>query len=527
MVVSAVVDDSNSRLSRKRELLLTVLVGLALSYSWSFDDLSVPNERTRIYLAVALVDSGSLSIDGPVKRFGAINDWARYDGRYYTDKAPGSSLLAAIPYGVARLVSSSRSWSIQALVDMMRRFVMLPLALLGFLLFRSLLRGRGHPEAVVDLASVGWMLGSAAFHYSTAFYGHHIVAVFLLAGLWALDRAQRAEAARPRRIYLAVAGAAAGFAGLTEYQAAIPVVLFACYALYRFGRRDRLAVGAFALGAAPFLVLFLGYHALAFGGPLELSYDHLVSSKIQALHAKGVGGVSWPPTLEATLGATWSLHRGLFATSPIVVVAFYGLHRLFWQGDRAFGVFLTVTLALFLLFIFCASAWYAGWSYGPRLLVPALPLAFIAVAEGARQLWLYPWGRGLLLGLTAVGVVSYQLVTAFFPELPQTALNPLIDAVAPMAANGLHAPNLGNTLLGLEGTWSLVPLWLIVGAVGWRLCIHLKRELAPRLVVAALAVSLLVALPFGARVLNEGATPSWTGDRQVLFLQKILRYGTD
>src|SRR5512147_3190989 len=71
------------------ELLLGVLVLVLLGYTRMFPEVSVPNERTRVYLTMAMVDQGSLSIDEPMHRFGPLLDRAKRDGRYYTDKAPG------------------------------------------------------------------------------------------------------------------------------------------------------------------------------------------------------------------------------------------------------------------------------------------------------------------------------------------------------------------------------------------------------------------------------------------------------
>ena len=75
------------------EGFLVVLVGVMLSYTWMYGAISVPNERSRVYLAVALWDDHTVQIDEPLKRWGKIFDLARHDGHYYSDKAPGSSFL--------------------------------------------------------------------------------------------------------------------------------------------------------------------------------------------------------------------------------------------------------------------------------------------------------------------------------------------------------------------------------------------------------------------------------------------------
>ena len=51
-------------------------------------------------LTYALVDRGTVCLDGLDQQTGDI---AYFQGQYYCDKLPGFSLLAAVPYALARL----------------------------------------------------------------------------------------------------------------------------------------------------------------------------------------------------------------------------------------------------------------------------------------------------------------------------------------------------------------------------------------------------------------------------------------
>ena len=59
------------------------------------------NTASRLMLTYALVDRGTVIITGLEQQTG---DRARFQGQYYSDKLPGFSLLAAVPYAIARLV---------------------------------------------------------------------------------------------------------------------------------------------------------------------------------------------------------------------------------------------------------------------------------------------------------------------------------------------------------------------------------------------------------------------------------------
>ncbi|MBI5517195.1 MAG: hypothetical protein HY909_25675 [Deltaproteobacteria bacterium] len=462
-----------------RELPRLLVVALLASWSWMFTEITVPNERTRAYLAVALVDGRTLTIDGPVQRFGPVQDWATHDGHYYTDKAPGSSLLAALPYALWRRMHPGEDITIAALVQLLRRSVALPAGLLAFLLARALLRRRCPDPRVVDLVSFGWFLGTTAFHYSTALYGHQLVGAAFLGALWLFDLAEDSPSAARRRLALLAAGALTGFAELLEYQAAIGCVALALYVFIRHARRDLPGLLLFVLGVLPSVALFAWYHQRAFGGPLELSYHHLVSPEVQALHRSGVGGVALP-TREGALGVTLSLHRGLLPTCPLVALLPVGLVALYRRGERALAVLLGGAFGLYVFMVAGAGAWYGGWSFGPRLLVPALALAVVPLGDAVRVCLPRPGALGIALGLASAGVLTNQAVHAFFPELPEDLPNPLLDALVPLWRAGLVSPNLAmlrglspdtRTVLPLAVMVLLVIVYMVVGSlkgVPWR-----------------------------------------------------------
>ena len=58
------------------------------------------NTASRLMLTYALVDRGTVCLDGLDQQTGDI---ACFRGQYYSDKLPGFSLLAAVPYALAKL----------------------------------------------------------------------------------------------------------------------------------------------------------------------------------------------------------------------------------------------------------------------------------------------------------------------------------------------------------------------------------------------------------------------------------------
>lgn len=524
---------------RLRELGFAVLVLVVSSYAWMFSRVSVPNERTRAYLTVALVDHGTLRIDEPLRRFGSVYDLAQFDGHYFTDKAPGTSLLAVPIYAFVRIATAPDDWDIVALCNLFRTWLMLPFGLAGFLLLRSLLRLLGASSAATTVISLGFSLGSPMLHYSNAFYGHVPVAVLVLAALRCLAAAgligprdfaavggkpptvQPETTSSRRFVALAGAGACAGLAGLIEYQAIVLGVVLAVPILFAARSRILPHLAAYGLGALPFAVALLGYNASAFGGPFELSYQHLVASSLQELHGFGLAGAT-RPTLEVLRRMLISEHRGLLTTSPFLAFGIVAL----WFTVRRLGLALWLSITLgtvyFVLIVSSSSVWYGGWSFGLRLLIPILGCAAIAAAAGFDALARVPGAQLLIRAAALFSVLYHALVVVTFPELPPEFERPLPDAVLPMLREGLVAPNLGCKLIGLA-PWSLLPLGLALAVVAGFLVWPDTRDFFPtrtlknRVRWSQAAISVIVAC--AALALLGRAEPSRPEREQVRWLK--------
>ena len=88
----------------RSEILLFCAVVFAYLYFFPyFSQLNSPAENSRIYMVKAIVDHGTFAVD-PVLREGNpyVVDLARYEGKLYSAKAPGTSFLGVPFYFVAR-----------------------------------------------------------------------------------------------------------------------------------------------------------------------------------------------------------------------------------------------------------------------------------------------------------------------------------------------------------------------------------------------------------------------------------------
>jgi hypothetical protein len=461
-------------------LVLTLI--LLFVYAYFFPRWADWNQNTRLNLTLAIVETGSLAIDPYHENTG---DKLYYQGRYYSDKAPGLSFAAVPIYGVMYPVLNSapvsavleRLGSSSALESTLNPegtganrdkiifavaqyvftvlLVSLPSALLGLLLFRFLSRFTPDPWLRLFLV-LAYGLGTAALPYSTVFYSHQLGAVLTFAAFFLVFRIRWEGAPR---WHLWPAGALLGFSILSENPTAVMAVAVGLYAV--FGLRDWKAGFPLALAAVPFVLIWLAYNFARFGDPLELGYQYHATFTAHAQAGPaGFAGFRW----QALWDITFSPYKGLFFRSPFLLLAVPAFIRL-WQGRR-FRLELIATLAIVVLYFIHAASFYdwgGGHTAGPRYLVSMLPFMaypLIVLLENPGWRWVF----------TPLALVSILLISAealagqHFPY--QEVRNPWTDYILPSWQSGDIARNLG-TVLGLSSWYSLIPLLLVIGVAVW------------------------------------------------------------
>jgi hypothetical protein len=470
-------------------LSLYLLLGVALLgvYAYTPPRWQDWNQNSRFDLTRAIVDNGTVRIDPYVSNTG---DYAKLDGHYYSDKAPGLSLMAVPLYALTeaagplgldwlalRLSASSaftdtlnpvgqgtsqeRVAVALALYIATLVCVALPAAIMLVLLAKMVERIAGcRTAALLSALAIG--LATPVFSYSQAFYGH-IPAAACVVGACALITLNQAEQLSTGRL-LAI-GALLGWAVVIEYPAALAGLPIALWAVQRAGRR---AVVFGVAGAAPALIVLAIYDLIAFGTPLPIGYEH--SELWQAQHDVGFMSLTYPRP-ETLWGLSFSPFRGLFLLAPVLLLALPGV----WLGlrsasQRAPVAVAAASFALMFLFASASSMWWGGFAVGPRYLLPglpllALPLGVVLARINAATLPRRAAGLALfavLAGLSALHVWATTLAGQSYP--PDTTRQPLADYVLPALRDGDVARNLGMALR-LDGLVSLVPLALGLGLV--------------------------------------------------------------
>lgn len=458
------------------------------------------NELPRVYLTEAMVEHGTFAIDHGVKKYGMTADVSPYAGHQYSNKAPGSSMLAIPAYlaleGVTHVIAGrgptlgESFWTFRVWTGAIPTLLFLWL-LAGFLQrFSARLAPR-------RLALVGYGLGSMALVYSVLFIAHQLSAV-CVGTAWILA-VEVIDDRRPERWMLA-AGLAAGAAPLVDYQALFAVVPIAIWVATRLimQRRGVLAVLWAAVGAAIPIAILLGYHQACFGSPWRTGYD---ASETFAFHHQhgflGLDQLRW----QAFVGSTIAPDNGLVLFCPMLLLALPGWVLMVRRRMVGHAI-VTLSIALiYLLFISGLNFWRGGWQFGPRYITVMLPFLLPPIVTTLDALDQRRWLRAPAWALIAIGVAIYGLGVATFPHFPEKFHNPLYEVVFRLLGDGLVAPNLGGAL-GLPRAWSVAP-WFALLAALWVGAAIAGRERA-RWIDAALAVGFAAAVIVAYRGFHHG-----------------------
>jgi hypothetical protein len=404
------------------------------------------NQNGRIAQARALVEGGTFAIDdylvyrvrpvegerrlarrvppgGPWEKIAnraATADVSFGGGLYYPNKPPGASLAAALVYlpifAIERALGVDLDHHRPLLLNaylMTVGTVGLAGALVGVLFLRS--SRAFHPQAppwTHAAAALTLGLGTLMLPFSTMLFDHVLTAFWLLLACVLVVTGDPTSKARGM-----AAGAAAAAAILTNYSAALPLLALGGYLVA--GGRARHAPWA-VLGALPPLVLLALFHWSAFGTVWTIPNLQQYGMFVDEGRFLGLFAL---PSPEALWKLLVSPYRGLFFTSPVLVLSLFGL-VLMARRDRGREAALIVAVFGGLWLMNGAfNGWEGGFTIGPRYLIPAIPFLCLALVPAFQG---YP---RLTTTVAAISMALMVLVTAVDPQTSPRIRNPLVQYV--------------------------------------------------------------------------------------------------
>ncbi len=329
------------------------------------------------------------------------------DGNFYVDglalRSPDGDWIDGPGVGRVWSERQNREFFRRIWVALANAFV----SALGVVLVVRIVRRLNYSERVALVSGLIYAVGTMAWPYAKFDFSEPLVTTLLLAAVWLL----LVHGSSGRQRYALLAGSVAFAAVLTKYVSviAVPILLTGLVVGARSERtwRESLrhSIRPALLFSAPFLVVIppaLVAAALLFD--FHLLY---VSELIGGLQR---GWLELPFRL-GLVGLISSWGKGVLWYNPILLVTLPVLPWFIRRHGWRSLVFVGIPLAYALLYS-RKQVWYGGNTWGPRYLVPALPLLVIVgaplferVLERARS-----WLPGVALAGVVLGSASVQFM---------------------------------------------------------------------------------------------------------------------
>lgn len=313
------------------------------------------------------------------------------DGRYYAQYGVGQSLLAMPFYLLGSAVSRATGWGTEGLATQAAVMLLNPLvvALTGGMLY-VLTRRLGYSAGAATGVALVTGLATPLWVYSKTFFSEPLLALALVVAVWGALRGGA-------RGWL-TCGAGLGMAVLVKQAAlAVAPALLVGAALHRDNRWQALGLvtGPLAIGVVGVAL----YNWVRFGSPLDTGYRT----------------AAWDvPPWVGLYGLLLSPGKGLLWYCPPLTLGVGGCIPLIQRNRRIVG-FLGAIFGLYLLVNATYNHWHGGGSWGPRLILPVVPLLMLPTAEWLEQPPRRARGRLAIALLLALGLIV---------QIPAVLVNP-------------------------------------------------------------------------------------------------------
>ncbi|MEM2368252.1 MAG: hypothetical protein QXQ50_08490 [Candidatus Bathyarchaeia archaeon] len=404
------------------------------------------------------------------------------DGHLYSRKGLGVPLLS-LP--LVWLGIKVPSFGIVKTALLLNAFIT---AASGAMLCRLVIELDYSEETAIAVALLSG-LATPAWAYAKTFFSEPLISLGLLGCAYFLERFKTVGQWQ----VLLAAGAMLALAplGKTVYLVFMPVITLLVWFFIRRKRaiQQVALLLAFLTPQALVVFLILVYNHLRFGSFLATGY----------LPEESFSAIWW----QGILGLTISPGKGLIWYAPVLMALTWASTR-FFKRHKVLGFYIYALAVGHVLLFGKWFMWHGGDAWGPRFLMPVLPLLMVPLAEG----WLIPLIRKFILASGLVGLIlqvpGVSLPLGIHREWLQAQGFPLYASetffkpqLSPLIASWqfLKPGNL-NFAWMVNGTLDLVGLVLSAGwclLTGWILLAK-PRYILPGSVFLGLVLTLLLLL---------------------------------
>jgi hypothetical protein len=231
------------------------------------------------------------------------------------------------------------------------------LYLLGF-------RLTGDKKCALELAFV-FGLFTIAWPYASTNFSQSLIGFLLLTSIVLINSQNHSL------VNNLLAGCFLGAAFLVRLDSLPLILVIYIWAIHKIrstsAKFDKNLISSMAIILVPIFISFAVF------GVIQLNH-------FSSLFQTGYEGEGWTsPFFTGFMGLLFSFGKGVVFYSPLILLALPGLFILYKQGVKDLPLLAILLLVLHLLIYSGWWSWKGGWSWGPRFLVPALPLLMIGL----------------------------------------------------------------------------------------------------------------------------------------------------
>lgn len=274
-------------------------------------------------------------------------------------------------------------------------------ALTGALLY-LLARQMGYLQRVSVGVALIYGLATMAWPYTRTFFREPLLALLWIAALWAFNRWWETQ----HPLALATCFTLLLLAGTAKLTSLAVLPVYIVITLWKVPSEKR------RMTAVALTMLLL------LGGALLLAMFRVRNLAVTGI-LKTLLNYQPGPALLHIYGLLFSPGKGLFVYSPVMLLSLIGF-RCFSRKRRAEAFLVGGTLLVVLGLYSSLGDWYGGLAWGPRFLVPVLPLLTLPIAEvlaSQRKIVLAGMIGIVALSLAVQVVVSTASWTRYYDQL--------------------------------------------------------------------------------------------------------------
>ncbi len=356
--------------------------------------------QSMVQVTHSIIERFDFTVSAPL--YGQLNGVRGVDGLLYSKYGPGQSLAAAPLYllGKAAALVLPAYYRPEAAIMAASTLTALATALTAMLVMLAAVALGATQRGAVVLSLI-YAFCTPALVYATQWFSEPLTGCLVLASFYALLRARGVSLIKGQGL-LRVAGVAMAATVATRPDALLLMPPLLVYGVFTGESRQRLRRAVMILAPLLFTLAALAFfNQSRFGSPFETGYGRdNIYTQMDMHPVRSVQAF-----FVAIYGLLLSPGKGLLEYVPVVLFLPLGA-LLLWRRRRNAEVVVIGAVAAIALVVHAdvLIRWVGGWSWGPRFLMPVLPLLLLLLAPlvGHKA----PGGRLLRGGLGALAVLG-------------------------------------------------------------------------------------------------------------------------